>query len=273
MNVSFENLIYYLISAIDIIIVTVIFYKVITFIRGTRAIQLLKGLIVLLVIWAVSIYLNFKTLEWIMSQAFTYGVFALVIIFQPELRRALEKLGSNRLFSITSLSGSEGTEVVIKETIHAVQHLAKRRIGALIVFEIETRITDLVESGVGLQSEISSELLINIFMPGAPLHDGAVVIIKDKIAAAGCYLPLTENSFLMKELGTRHRAGIGVTEVSDAVSIMVSEERGEISFAQFGEIKRDLTEFELEIFLMKALKPVKKTGISFWGRKVKDNQV
>ncbi len=197
---------------IDISIVSYIIYKMILLVRGTRAVQLLKGIFVLVGTWAISTWFNLYTLKWLMNQMFTFGVVTILIIFQPELRRALEQLGRGKLFSRSSVVERDINER-INEIIKSINYMAKRKIGALIVFERSTGLSDYIESGIQMESIVSSELLINIFIPNTPLHDGAVIVRANQIMAAGCYLPLSENPFISKELGTRHRAGIGMTEV------------------------------------------------------------
>ncbi|MBR8661747.1 TIGR00159 family protein [Anoxybacillus sediminis] len=245
---------------VDISLVTYVIYKLIMLIRGTRAVQLLKGIMVIIITWLLSKYFQLTTLHWLMSQAFTFGVLAIVIIFQPELRRALEQLGRGRLFSrSSSMQDEETVRQMVQEVCKSVTYLAKRRIGALIVIERETGLNDFVETGIGINGRVSSELLINIFIPNTPLHDGAVIMRRDVILAAACYLPLSENTSISKELGTRHRAAIGVSEVSDGLSIVVSEETGHVSFAMNGEMKRNLTEEQLAECLMEQLQPSSKS--------------
>lgn len=229
---------------IDILIVTYIIYHLILLVRGTRAVQLLKGILVLVVIWAVSTWFDLYTLKWLMNQMFTFGVLAIFIIFQPELRRALEQLGRGKLFG-RNTADEEELSKEIGEIIKAVNYLSRRKIGALIVFERDTGLNEYTESGIPMQSIITSQLLINIFIPNTPLHDGAVIIQGQKISAAACYLPLSENPFISKELGTRHRAAIGISEVGDAVSVVVSEETGQISLAIDGQVVRDINEESL----------------------------
>ncbi|MBW7455790.1 diadenylate cyclase CdaA [Paenibacillus sepulcri] len=257
---------------IDISIVSYIIYKLILLVRGTKAVQLLKGIFVLVGTWAISTWFNLYTLKWLMNQMFTFGVVTVLIIFQPELRRALEQLGRGKLFARSSVVERDVSER-IGEMIKAVNYMAKRKIGALIVFERSTGLSDYIESGIRMESMVSSELLINIFIPNAPLHDGAVIVRGNQIMAAGCYLPLSENPFISKELGTRHRAGIGITEVCDAVSVIVSEETGQVSLAVGGMIVRDIKEESLISKLFEELNPNPKaqenTGSKrpFWRRK------
>lgn len=254
---------------IDILIVTYIIYHLILLVRGTRAVQLLKGILVLVLIWALSTWFDLYTLKWLMNQIFTFGVLAVFIIFQPELRRGLEQLGRGKLFG-RSADIDEETNKLIAETIKAVNYLSRRKIGALIVFERTTGLNEFVESGIPMRSVISSELFINIFIPNTPLHDGAVIIQSNQIAAAGCYLPLSENPFISKELGTRHRAAIGISEVGDAISVVVSEETGQVSLAINGQVVRDIKEESLISKLYEELRPaasIKEKRSFFWKRK------
>lgn len=241
---------------VDILIVSYVMYQLILLIRGTRAIQLLKGIVIVVVVWALSFVFQLNTLQWMMKQLFTYGVLAVIVIFQPEFRRALEQLGRGKLFSRTT--AEDDVNERISEVLRTLHYLAKRKIGALIVFERETGLNDYVESGISIDSKISSELLTNIFIPNTPLHDGAVIIRQDRLLAAGCYLPLSENPFISKELGTRHRAAIGMSEVSDAICVVVSEETGQISLAINGQVVRDIKEESLISKLYEELKPKSK---------------
>lgn len=243
---------------IDILIVSYVIYKGIMLIRGTRAVQLLKGIFVVLIAWGLSVVFNLNTLQWMMNQAFTFGVLALIIIFQPELRRMLEQLGRGKLFSRTSGEDADAYTEKLADVIKAVNYLARKRIGALLVFERKTGLTEHMESGTEIGAKISSELLVNLFIPNSPLHDGAVMIRGNLIAAAGCYLPLSENPFISRELGTRHRAAIGLSEVSDAVCIVVSEETGQVSLVINGQIVRDIKDESLIAKLFEALRPESK---------------
>jgi diadenylate cyclase len=260
-------------DVIDILIVSYVIYKMILLVRGTRAVQLLKGIFVVLLAWGLSAVFNLYTLQWLMNQMFTFGMLAIIIIFQPELRRALEQLGRGKLFTRSSEDDGDFS-LRIGEVIKAVNYLSRRKIGALIVFERETGLNDYVESGIQIGSKISSEILTNIFIPNTPLHDGAVMIRKDMLLAAGCYLPLSENPFISKELGTRHRAAIGMSEVSDAVCVAVSEETGQVSLAIHGQIVRDIKEESLISKLFDELRPEKnkvKERVSFWKWRSKNN--
>ena len=255
-------------DVIDILIVSYVIYKGILLVRGTRAVQMLKGIFVVLITWGLSTVFNLHTLQWMMNQTFTFGVIAIIIIFQPELRRMLEQLGRGKLFSRSSSEEESDFTERIGDVIKAINNLSRRKIGALIVFERDTGLTDYMETGTEIGSKISSELLINIFIPNTPLHDGAVIIRRSVLMAAGCYLPLSENPFISKELGTRHRAGIGMSEVSDALCVIVSEETGQVSLAMNGQIVRDIKEESLISKLFEELRPENKTKeratLSFW---------
>ena len=231
-------------DVIDILIVAIIIYKLLGFIRQTRAEQLVKGLFVLVVTTVLSEYLHFYTLHWILKNTMALGVVALVIIFQPELRRGLEHLGRGKIANLPFMGQQQFDKDKAKEMtsqfVKAVDRFSRERCGALIILERQTSLNDIAETGTILNADITTELLGNIFYEGAPLHDGAVIIRGDKIYAAGCVLPLTQNKSLSKDLGTRHRAGIGITENSDAISLIVSEETGVISAAVDGNLTRFL---------------------------------
>ena len=253
---------------IDILIVSYIIYRLILVVRGTRAAQLLKGIVVIVVAWLISIWFQLDTLRWMMNHMITVGVVAVIVIFQPELRKALEQLGRGKLFLRANPDDAEEYKKQVGEVIRAVNFMARKKIGALIVFERETGLNDYLESGIPIQGAVSSELLINIFTPNTPLHDGAVIIGGGRILAASCYLPLSENPFISKELGTRHRAAIGVSELSDAVCIVVSEETGQISLVMNGQIVRDIKEESLISKLFEDLKPkTREKRTPFWRRK------
>lgn len=231
----------YLSNIVDILLVWFVIYKLIMVIRGTKAVQLLKGIFVIIIVRFLSGFLGFNTLGWMMEQALTWGFLAIIIIFQPEMRRALEQLGRGKFFSRSkSLEEEEKRAFMIESITKAAKYMAKRRIGALISIERETGMGDYIETGTPLDSTISAELLINIFIPNTPLHDGAVILQKNRVAAAGCYLPLSESPFISKDLGTRHRAALGISEVTDSVTVIISEETGDISLAKNGELHRGL---------------------------------
>ncbi|MEH7546088.1 diadenylate cyclase [Neobacillus bataviensis] len=243
----------YLASIVDIALVWYVIYKLINVIRGTKAVQLLKGILVILLVRVVSEWLGLITLSWMMQQAINWGFLAVIIIFQPELRRALEQLGRGRFFSRSSTQDDDNQEKTVEAIVKATDYMAKRRIGALISIERETGMSDYIETGIRLNSNISSELLINIFIPNTPLHDGAVIIQKNNVSAAACYLPLSESPFISKELGTRHRAALGISEVTDSLTVIVSEETGGISLTKNGELHRDLKVEELKELLTREM--------------------
>lgn len=262
-------------DVIDILIIAYVLYRLILVIHKTRAEQLLKGLAVLIVITKVSEWLQLRTVNYILRNAMTVGVIALLIVFQPELRRGLESLGRSGFLGKNFFFFNEEEKdmsEVLGEICDAVQFLSRSKVGALIVLERETGLNELIETGIAMDSKISSELLINTFIPNTPLHDGAVIIRGDRIMAAGCFLPLTDNQNLSSELGTRHRAGIGVTEISDAVAIIVSEETGTISLAQNGRLSRHLDAKTLKEVLSSIfeVKENKKPVWKKWGNKHAD---
>lgn len=211
---------------IDIALVWYVIYKLMMLIRGTKAIQLLKGIAVILGVWLISIALDLQTIKWLTNQAIIWGFLVIIILFQPELRRALEQIGRGNLFSRSSRSEEEITSQLISSIVESCKYMAKRRIGALITIEGETGIGEYAETGIMVDGKLTHQLLTNIFTPNTPLHDGAVIIKDGKINAAACYLPLSESPFISKELGTRHRAAMGISEVTDALTIVVSEETG-----------------------------------------------
>ncbi|MBD1382465.1 diadenylate cyclase CdaA [Metabacillus arenae] len=271
---AFEDLpiLQYLGNAVDILLVWFVIYKLIMVIRGTKAVQLLKGITVIVLVRILSQYLGLSTLQWLMDQALTWGFLAIIIIFQPELRRALEQLGRGRLFSRNAIPEEEEHMKVVEAVVKATNYMAKRRIGALVTIERETGMGDYIETGIPMNAEISSELLINVFIPNTPLHDGAVILQKNTIAAAGCYLPLSESPFISKELGTRHRAAVGISEVTDSITIIVSEETGAVSVARNGELHRELTEETLrEMLTSNVESSIKDTSSNRWQWRGKKN--
>ncbi len=256
---------------IDMSIVAFVFYKLFMLIRETRAEQLIKGLLILLIATKVSQWLRLYVINWILKNTMTLGMIALLIVFQPELRRALEYIGRSKFLtkSIVEIADEELNNM-LDEIVEAATYLSRHKIGALIVLERETGMGDVIETGISIGGDISTGLLINIFIPNTPLHDGAVIIRKDQIMAAGCVLPLSENPNLSKELGTRHRAGIGMTERSDAVSIMVSEETGAISVAIDGKMSRYLDGKTLKRIIKNAYKPENMKPLFNWKWRQKD---
>jgi TIGR00159 family protein len=236
-------------DVVDILIVAYLFYKILRFIKDTRAEQLFKGVIILLVATQVSGMLKLHTLYWILVKILEAGFILPFIIFQPELRAGLEHLGRNtNLFRFGTQAKSAyelNVEKVISEMLGAVYDMAGRKIGALLVLEGKTKLNEIVETGTEIDAKITKQILCNIFIPNTPLHDGAVIIRDGKIKSAACFLPLTQRKDLSKDLGTRHRAGIGVSEISDSLILIVSEETGHVSIARAGKIYRDVSKERL----------------------------
>jgi len=238
---------------LDLVIVIFLAYQFIKTTRNTRVWQLVKGIVFLVIITIISSILNLRVLNFILTSLMTYGVIVIIVIFQPELRRGLEQLGTNK---ITKYFGMEKdiatkTKEAIYKVIVAVMELAKQKTGCLIVFERDIKLGDIVDTGLELKSEISPQLLVNIFIPKTPLHDGAVVIANNQIEAAACILPLAGDKDIAKELGTRHRAAIGISKESDAIAIVVSEETGKISVAKDGTLIADVKEEALKKILIR----------------------
>ena len=238
---------------LDLAIVTYILYKFVVYAKKSRMWQLLKGILFILIITAISEALQLKILNFILTAFMPYGVIALIVIFAPELRRMLEQLGTNKLtryFGIDKDLETKTKEDVYKVVI-ATTELAKTKTGGLIVIERDIKINDIIDSGVKIDSEVSPQLIVNLFTPDTPLHDGAVIVSNNKIAAAACILPLADDKDIAKEIGTRHRAGIGISKESDAIAIIVSEETGKISVAIDGKLIADVKEEALRNILIK----------------------
>ena len=245
----------YFTLALDIVIVCFLLYEFVKFTKKSRVWQLLKGIAWLIVITILSNVLRLRILNFILTSCMTYGVIALLVIFQPELRRALEQLGSStftKMFGMDKSLRDKTKEDIYKVAI-ATQELAKTKTGALIVFERDIKIQDIIETGVEINSVVSPQLLVNIFVPNTPLHDGAVVIANNQIVSAACILPLTDDKEMARGLGTRHRAAIGISKESDAVVVVVSEETGKVSIAKDGTLIADVSEDALKRILMKHL--------------------
>lgn len=249
-----------LIDVLDIVIVAYLVYKILGFIQETRAQQLVRGLVVLGIVFFLSDFLKLYLLNWLLRNFVTMGFFALIVLFQPELRRGLEQLGRRNIVSgqFRRLDKENAIEVV-KEIVAAVDDFSATRTGALIVFERETMLNDIIETGTIVDARISVRLLGNLFYEGSPLHDGAVIIRGDRIHAASCVLPLTEKKNIGRNLGTRHRAGLGVSEVSDALVIVVSEETGVISVAENGNFRRFMDLKSVEKILLGVYMPQEET--------------
>lgn len=255
----------YINDFVDISIVSFIIYQLLTLLRGTRAVQLLKGISVVVFLWLLSSFFDLRTLRWLIENLLSVGLIAIIIIFQPELRRALEQIGRGGFFARGQSLEEEEVAKIAGEITKAVTYFSSKHIGALIVIEKETGLSDYIESGIELQAKLSNELLRNIFLPNTPLHDGAVMIRAHSIMAAGCFLPLSENPFISKELGTRHRAAIGMSEVSDACVIVVSEETGQISLVVGGKLERGIAEELIFQRLYTQIQPISPTTSVFRG--------
>lgn len=260
---------------IEVSLVSYVIYKGIQLVRETRAIQLVKGLIFILIFSKFSEILGLKTIAYLLQGTIQLFGFGLIVLFQPELRRALEKLGSSGFQDIMLRKTDEDrvkTISAIEAIVQACAQLSQNYIGALIIIERVTKIGDIVNTGTQMDAMLSSELLVNIFTPKTPLHDGAVIIRDNTIKAAACYLPLTQNAGLSRELGTRHRAALGITEVSDAIAVVVSEESGKISYAHSGGLTRNLTPDMLRKALTKLLLDSANDRKLFTFRKVKQDE-
>ncbi len=257
----------------DIAIVWYVLYKLLMLIRGTKAIQLLKGIFVVIIIYLVSVLFDLSTVRMIIWQVIMWGPLGIIILFQPELRRALEQLGRGSFFTRNTTSEEEELNQSIEAIVASCKYMAKRRIGALITIERETAMGDYVSTGIPISGNLTNQLLTNIFIPNTPLHDGAVIINRDEIVAAACYLPLSESPFISKELGTRHRAALGISEVTDAITITVSEETGNISCTKNGELHRNLTTEQLaEILETELVNKFKTSTTKAWNWRGKRNE-
>ena len=249
---------------IEIIILTFVIYEVMRFIQTTRAWALFKGILVILVFIMFAALFHMNTIIWIAERTLSVMIIAVVIVFQPELRKALEEIGRKQffkgLFEQGGLEEEDLTDRTIREIIRAAFEMGKVKTGALIVLENSVNLDEYIRTGIMVDSVISNQLLINIFEHNTPLHDGAVIVRKNRIVAATCYLPLSDNMELSKELGTRHRAGVGISDVSDSVTVIVSEETGKVSIAKEGKIIRNMNSDSLraELELLKNIHPEEK---------------
>lgn len=262
----------YVRTFLDILLVAYILYKLFSLIRGTRAVPLINGVFTLVVAYLAASLLRFYTIQFILENAFIAASVAIPIIFQPELRRALEHLGRGRLLPTnrkTEDFKEEDLTRLIDQLVRATEILGRTKTGALIVIERETGLGEYIDSGIKLDAVVTWELMTNIFVEKTPLHDGAAIVRQNRVAAAACWLPLAEASVLAHELGTRHRAGVGVTEQSDAVTVIVSEETGTISVAHQGRLTRNLDDKTLREMLTNLLdankKPNSGRSLFNWG--------
>ncbi|MBQ8281275.1 MAG: diadenylate cyclase CdaA [Lachnospiraceae bacterium] len=253
---------------VEILLIAVLLYYLISWIRNTKAWSLVKGMIVLTVIWIIAQMFEFNAILWIFANTINVGIIALFIIFQPELRRALEQLGRKNI-SLLSFdfkgSNKRFSDETIQEIVSATFEMAKCKTGALMVIEGDTSLGEYERTGIALDAKVSASLLINIFEHNTPLHDGAVIIKNDRITAATCILPVSDNMQLSKELGTRHRAGVGLSEVVDGLTIIVSEETGKVSLARNGQLIRGVDEMylrskltDMQMYAVNTKKTIKK---------------
>ncbi|AWF95053.1 diadenylate cyclase CdaA [Weissella cibaria] len=242
-----------IVRIIDVVIVWWLLYRLMMLIRGTKAVTLLRGVGIVIVVKVVSWYIGLTTISWLTDQIINWGVIALVVVFQPEIRRGLEHLGRSALFKQRQAYQDETK--LINELDDAIQYMSKRHIGALISIEMETGLEEYIETGIKIDAEVTSQLLINTFIPNTPLHDGAVIIKDARLAAAAAYLPLSDNPTIPKELGTRHRASVGISEVTDALTIVVSEETGAVSITRNAELMQSLSREDYRKYLTRQLVP------------------
>ena len=267
-----------IIFILDILIVGYIAYKFIKSARSSRVWQLLKGIVLIVLITILSGIFELRILNWFLTIFTTYGVIALIVIFQPELRRVLEQLGTNKFTKFLGIGLEKSLETKTKEDIYkvviAAKELSNNKVGGLIVIERDIKLDDIMDTGVKIDAEVSPQLLVNLFVPNTPLHDGAVIISKNKIAAAACILPLSDDKQISKGLGTRHRAGVGISEVSDALTVIVSEETGRVSVTKNGEIHVGLNKEELRQILEQEQNKVKQENVKhrLWKGLVKNEK-
>ena len=257
MSIDWSNLFSWqnLVSLLDVLVVWYVFYMLMMLLRGTKAVQLFRGIVVIIFIKLASWYIGLETVSWIMDQVINWGIIAIIVIFQPEIRRGLEHLGRGSLFANYNRKENEAEIKLVDALDQAIQYMSKRRIGALITVQMNTGLDDYIETGIPLDADVSGALLINIFIPNTPLHDGAVIIKDNRIAVAAAYLPLSESNLIPKELGTRHRAAVGISEVTDALTIVVSEETGGVTITKNNELIRDLTQQDYRKLLYNELVP------------------
>jgi diadenylate cyclase len=259
---------------LDIMVVSYIFYKAYMLIKETRGEQLLKGILLIILLIPISSVLHLTMLNWILERTITIGVLSIIIIFQPEIRRVLEHLGRSAFNDLHVFEDKEKMDEVITQILNAVFNLSETKTGALIVLEQRTKLEDIMKTGTKIDANVSSALLENIFVVNTPLHDGATIIRNNRIAASGCFLPLSSNCDISKKLGTRHRAGIGISENSDALVVIVSEETGSVSLAINGKLTRNYTKEKLKDILLRIIiirfskKDSFKEKVRMWKRKI-----
>ncbi|CAM3092088.1 diadenylate cyclase [Lactobacillus bombicola] len=252
---------------LDVLIIWFLVYHLVILIRGTKAVQLAKGIVLIFIVRIIAGVLQLHTTTWLIDQIVSWSVIGIIIIFQPEIRRGLEHLGRLPIFGEREDSERNESLRFINELDKAIQYMSKRRIGALITLQQETGLDDYIETGINLDARVTGELLINIFIPNTPLHDGAVIINQDhEIAVAAAYLPLSDSTMIPKRLGTRHRAAVGISEVTDAITIVVSEETGGVTITRNGRLLLDISRDEYMKYLTAALVP-KKNNNEKWYQK------
>lgn len=254
-------------TALDILIIWYLVYHLIMLIRGTKAVQLAKGIIFIFIVRIIAGLLQLHAVTYIVDQIVSWAVIGIIVIFQPEIRRGLERLGRAPIFSGHGESEHDKSLKMVKELDKAIQYMSKRRIGALITIQQDTGLDDYIETGIKIDADITGELLINIFIPNTPLHDGAVIINNNRIAVAAAYLPLSDSTMIPKRLGTRHRAAVGISEVTDAITIVVSEETGGVTITRNGRFLLDLTREEYLKYLKAQLVP-KEANDNSWIRRL-----
>lgn len=262
------------VDIIEILVIAFAVYQIVIWVKDTRAWVLMKGIIVLFLIWLIAAICGMNVLLWIFQNVMVIGITAIVVVFQPEFRNALEQLGRKSFTSISPFEDSKAkyerySDRSIQGIVKAVYEMAKVKTGALIVVEKDIQCREFERTGIPIDAEISSQLLINIFEHNTPLHDGAVILRDNRVVSATCYLPLSDNLALSKELGTRHRAGLGVSEVSDSLTIIVSEETGMVSVAREGKLRRNVDAEAMEKLLVRVSKKVSDNARKKWwkGRK------
>jgi len=261
-------------NILDIAIIAFLFYEVYMLVKGTRAIQLIKGILLLLLLNIISDVLGLVTVNWLLINIQTILIVAIPIIFQPELRKALEKLGTGSFWNIFKSDDTEekDQEVVVNAVVKSMVKASKEKIGMLIVLKRETQLGEYTTTGVEIDAKVSSALITNIFVPNTPLHDGAVIIENNRIIAASCYLPLSDSTKISKDLGTRHRAAIGLTENTDALVLVVSEETGAMSLADGGILIRDINETKLKELILRKIKKEQAPVGKIWDKWGKKNE-
>ncbi len=266
-------------DVLEILILSILIYHILIWIKNTKAWNLLKGLVVIMVFILIAAIMEMNTIIWIVQNVFSIAVIAIIIVLQPELRRALEELGKKNIMNgllPIDIKGSEGglfSDKTIQEVSRACLEMSRVRTGALIVVSQNDSLADYESTGIEVDGLVTSQLLINIFEKNTPLHDGAVIIKGDRVTSATCYLPLSENTMLSKALGTRHRAGIGISEATDSLTLIVSEENGMISAAYQGELKRGLDQAELEELLTKIQnKTTEERKLRLWKGRAKNEK-